>query len=188
VEHPIFLSAVSPTSELLLSPAPTWIGSWPTKRGHRHPGQRARRQSAPDLASKTTRTIHTDEGRDSHGEESSQGRYEKGGKEKVGPPFLARRGAPLRRPFFWRGSSAVCGLQSSVIEGGGTRNALHPTASNDSGLTTVDRRPWTVLLRSDPVPDPDPPHDVPLLHLVDDLHAVHDMTEHGIPAVEVWLR
>ena len=39
----------------------------------------------------TTRAIHTDEGRDSDGEESSQGRYEKGGEEKISPLFFARR-------------------------------------------------------------------------------------------------
>jgi hypothetical protein len=48
-----------------------------------------------------TRAIHTDEGRDSNGEESSQGRYEEGGKEKISPLFFRQtKGRPCGALFF----------------------------------------------------------------------------------------
>jgi ABC-type Na+ efflux pump permease subunit len=48
-----------------------------------------------------TIAIHTDEGRDSDGEESSQGRYEKGGEEKISPLFFRQTKGRLAAPFLF---------------------------------------------------------------------------------------
>ena len=40
----------------------------------------------------------------------------------------------------------------------------------------------------DAVPDPDASDDIPLLNPIDHVHPFHDVTEDGVPAVEVRLR
>jgi hypothetical protein len=44
------------------------------------------------------------------------------------------------------------------------------------------------LRLGDPVPNPHPPHHIPLRNPVDDLHSIHHRPEHRVARIEVRLR
>ena len=68
----------------------------------------------------------------------------------------------------------------------GRQEAVSPlTAKNGGG-----RRPrfCVPLLPAFPIPHPHPLNHVAGLHLIDDIHSVHNASERRVAPVEVWLR
>ena len=83
-------------------------------------------------------------------------------------------------------------LANTSREGGdsnGEESKGREEEGREEAVTSAIKAVGTGLLRrSNPVPDPHAPHQVPDGNPIHDIHSAHHMTEDGIPRVEVRLR